>query len=140
MVKKSRHNYFICIFWFSILCSAYGASTLLFRELAPLVDRSWRMEMGGILREEPLPVQFHEFGFVPSKSDAPWGLTLMLLDFMWYFWHVSTWYIDMNFSDSLKIQWENDNIKNVDLSCQWFMLQGVKDSSTYFNKIDFCCG
>uniref|UniRef100_A0A5B6ZJB3 Putative Non-intrinsic ABC protein 14 n=1 Tax=Davidia involucrata TaxID=16924 RepID=A0A5B6ZJB3_DAVIN len=26
------------------------------RELAPLVDRSWRMEMGGVLEEEPLPV------------------------------------------------------------------------------------
>uniref|UniRef100_A0A8R7TZ66 ABC transporter domain-containing protein n=1 Tax=Triticum urartu TaxID=4572 RepID=A0A8R7TZ66_TRIUA len=26
------------------------------RELYPLVDRSWRMEMGGVLKEEPLPV------------------------------------------------------------------------------------
>lgn len=26
------------------------------KELASLVDRSWRMEMGGVLREEPLPV------------------------------------------------------------------------------------
>ncbi|XP_062151661.1 ABC transporter I family member 11, chloroplastic [Alnus glutinosa] len=26
------------------------------KELATLVDRSWRMEMGGILREEPLPI------------------------------------------------------------------------------------
>lgn len=26
------------------------------KELAPLVDRSWRMEAGGILREEPLPL------------------------------------------------------------------------------------
>lgn len=26
------------------------------KELATLVDRSWRMEMGGILREEPLPL------------------------------------------------------------------------------------
>lgn len=26
------------------------------KELAALVDRSWRMEMGGILREEPLPI------------------------------------------------------------------------------------
>ncbi|XP_041003623.1 ABC transporter I family member 11, chloroplastic isoform X1 [Juglans microcarpa x Juglans regia] len=26
------------------------------KELATLVDRSWRMEMGGILREEPVPV------------------------------------------------------------------------------------
>ncbi|KAF3435267.1 hypothetical protein FNV43_RR22354 [Rhamnella rubrinervis] len=28
------------------------------KELAALVDRSWRMEMGGFLREEPVPVQF----------------------------------------------------------------------------------
>ncbi|RXH69644.1 hypothetical protein DVH24_037428 [Malus domestica] len=27
------------------------------KELAAIVDRSWRMEMGGVLREEPLPVQ-----------------------------------------------------------------------------------
>lgn len=27
-----------------------------FREMAALVDQSWRMEMGGVLREEPLPV------------------------------------------------------------------------------------
>ncbi|KAE8021305.1 hypothetical protein FH972_007209 [Carpinus fangiana] len=26
------------------------------KELATLVDRSWRMEMGGVLREEPLPI------------------------------------------------------------------------------------
>lgn len=26
------------------------------KELAAIVDRSWRMEMGGILREEPLPI------------------------------------------------------------------------------------
>ncbi|XP_057481426.1 ABC transporter I family member 11, chloroplastic isoform X1 [Actinidia eriantha] len=26
------------------------------KELAPLVDRSWKMEMGGVLKEEPLPV------------------------------------------------------------------------------------
>lgn len=26
------------------------------KELAAIVDRSWRMEMGGVLREEPLPV------------------------------------------------------------------------------------
>lgn len=26
------------------------------RELSSLVDFSWRMEMGGILKEEPLPV------------------------------------------------------------------------------------
>ncbi|KNA02692.1 hypothetical protein SOVF_216270 [Spinacia oleracea] len=25
------------------------------KELAPLVDRSWRMEGGGVLKEEPLP-------------------------------------------------------------------------------------
>lgn len=25
------------------------------RELAPLVDRSWKMEIGGVLKEEPLP-------------------------------------------------------------------------------------
>lgn len=28
----------------------------LFRELSSLVDRSWKMEMGGSLKEEPLPV------------------------------------------------------------------------------------
>lgn len=46
------------IILFSVLCSAYGPSPVLFRELAALVDRSWKMEMGGFLREEPLPVQF----------------------------------------------------------------------------------
>ena len=42
---------FVCT-WFS----AYGASAVIFRELAALVDRSWVMEMGGFLREESLPV------------------------------------------------------------------------------------
>lgn len=44
--------------FFSVVCSAYGNSLVLFRELAALVDRSWRMEMGGVLREELLPFQF----------------------------------------------------------------------------------
>ncbi|KAL5581395.1 hypothetical protein UlMin_013837 [Ulmus minor] len=30
------------------------------KELAALVDRSWTMEMGGILREEPLPVKIQD--------------------------------------------------------------------------------
>lgn len=32
------------------------ASNVNFRELTELVDRSWRMEMGGSLKEETLPV------------------------------------------------------------------------------------
>ncbi|KAF4385711.1 hypothetical protein F8388_010267 [Cannabis sativa] len=36
--------------------STYATSTVIFRELAGLVDRSWVMEMGGNLREEQLPI------------------------------------------------------------------------------------
>ncbi|KAF4397517.1 hypothetical protein G4B88_027257 [Cannabis sativa] len=38
------------------LNSTYATSTVIFRELAGLVDRSWVMEMGGNLREEQLPI------------------------------------------------------------------------------------
>lgn len=38
------------------LVSCYTNFVFSFRELAAIVDRSWRMEMGGVLREEPLPI------------------------------------------------------------------------------------
>lgn len=35
-------------------CIAFGVFSL--RELATLVDQSWRMDIGGTLREEPVPL------------------------------------------------------------------------------------
>ncbi|RVW45077.1 ABC transporter I family member 11, chloroplastic [Vitis vinifera] len=37
-----------------LLLFAHGTSDVPSRELAALVDRSWRMEMGGVLKEEPI--------------------------------------------------------------------------------------